>query len=188
MGFGIEADKVVMEFADCGIFAGSHFVQGRILDDISAVAHRILDFLHGMASCARESGLGGGGMQILPDRSIHHAVQQDSRIVTPTTPFGRLDPVDILHIHNRFAIPLIVEGGEVMRRFVPLFVDVGVAAALGTGLGGQKEIGGDQVAGIGLDGSGEERSIGATAFLIHTGRGREWVFHQIVGVGSIVLD
>ena len=46
MGFGIEADKVVMEFADCGIFAGSHFVQGRILDDISAVAHRIFDLLH----------------------------------------------------------------------------------------------------------------------------------------------
>ena len=75
-----------------------------------------------------------------------------------------------------------------MRRFIPLFVDVRVAAACSTGLGGQKEIGGDQVAGIGLDGSGEERSIGATAFLIHTGRGREWVFHQIVRVGSIVLD
>ena len=26
MGFGIEADKVVMEFADGSIFAGSHFV------------------------------------------------------------------------------------------------------------------------------------------------------------------
>ena len=75
-----------------------------------------------------------------------------------------------------------------MRRFVPLFVDVRVASTFGTGLGGQKEIGGDQIAGIGLDGSGEERSIGAAAFLIHTGRRREWVFHKIVRVGSIVLD
>ena len=75
-----------------------------------------------------------------------------------------------------------------MRRFVPLFVDVRVAPALSTGLGGQKEVGGDQVAGIGLDGGGEELSIGAAAFLIHAGRWREWVFHKIVRVGSIVLD
>ena len=82
-------------------------------------------------------------MQIFPDWSIHHAVQQDGGVVTATAPFGRLDPVDILHIHNRFAIPLIVEGGEVMRRFVPLFVDVRMASAFGTGLGGQKEVGGN---------------------------------------------
>ena len=108
--------------------------------------------------------------------------------MTPTAPFGRLDPVDILHIHHRFAIPLVVKGGEVMRRFVPLFVDVRVASTFGTGLGGQKEIGGDQIAGIGLDGGGKERSVGATAFLIHTGRRRERVFYEIVRVGSIVLD
>ena len=59
-----------------------------------------------------------------------------------------------------------------MRRFVPLFVDVRVASTFGTSLGGQKEIGGNQVAGIGLDGGGEEWPIGAAAFLIHTGRRR----------------
>ena len=46
MGFRIETDKVIVEFADCGIFAGCHFVQGWVLDDISAVAHRIFDLLH----------------------------------------------------------------------------------------------------------------------------------------------
>ena len=46
MGFGIEADKVVMEFANGGIFTGSHFMQGWIFDDVSAVAHRIFDPLH----------------------------------------------------------------------------------------------------------------------------------------------
>ena len=56
-----------------------------------------------------------------------------------------------------------------MRRFVPLPVDVRVAAAFSAGLGGQKEVGGDQIAGIGLDRGGKERSIGAAALLIHTG-------------------
>ena len=75
-----------------------------------------------------------------------------------------------------------------MRRFVPLFVDVRVASAFGASLGGEKEIGGDQIAGIGFDGGGEERAIGAAAFLIHTGRRREWVFYKVVWVGAIVLD
>ena len=75
-----------------------------------------------------------------------------------------------------------------MRRFVPLPVDVRVAAAFCAGFGGQKEVGGDQIAGIGLDGGGKERSIGAAALLIHAGWWGERVFHQIVRVGSIVLD
>ena len=46
MGFRVQSNQVIVEFADCGVFARCHFVQWRVLDDISAVAHRILNPLH----------------------------------------------------------------------------------------------------------------------------------------------
>ena len=85
-------------------------------------------------------------------------------------PFGGLNAVHFLHIDNRFAVPLVVEGGEVMRRFVPLLVNIGVASFCGACLRCEEEIGGDEIAGGGFNGRGEKVSCRAAAFLIHTRR------------------
>ena len=136
VGFGVKADEIVMEFADKRAFAGCNLMQRRIFYHVSVIAHRVLDFLDGMACDASQPGLRRRSVQVFSDRSIHHAVQQDSEVMAPAAPLRRLNAVDILHVHYRLAIPLIVKRGKVMRRFVPLFVDVGVAVALGAGARG----------------------------------------------------
>ena len=66
-----------------------------------------------------------------------------------------------------------------VSRFVPLPIDVWVTALGGAGLRCEEEVGWNQRAGLCFDGSREEVSGCATAFLIHT-RGREcWIFNEI---------
>ena len=84
-------------------------------------------------------------------------------------PLGWLNAVNLLHVHYRLAIPLIVEGSEVMRRFVPLVVDVGVTVAFGAGMRSQEKIGGNETAGVGFDRAGEEMPSAASALFMHTG-------------------
>ena len=102
-------------------------------------------------------------------------------------PLGWLNAVDFLHVDNRFAIPLVVEGGEVMCRFVPLLVNIGVASFRGARLRCKKKIGGDEIACRGFNGRGEKMPCCAAAFFIHACRWQRGIFDEVVLVGQIVL-
>jgi hypothetical protein len=49
-------------------------------------------------------------------------------IVTSTAPLRRFRTDHTLHILNRFSVPLIIKGREMMRRGIPLIKDIGMAA------------------------------------------------------------
>ena len=139
-----------------------------------------------MACNASQARLRRGRMQVLSDRFIHHAIQQNGEVMTAAAPFRRLNAVDLLHVHYRLAVPLIVEGGEVMRRLVPLFVDIGMTVALGAGVRCQKKICGDEAAGVGFDGTGEKMTAAASALFVHAGwRGRR-IPDEIIGVWAVM--
>src|SRR4029077_7340033 len=167
MRLGIQADHEIVQAADDGIFAGGEFVEFWIFEDEITLAHGAFHLNDAVAHHATEAGAGFGLVDVLLDRRIHHAAEEESGIVAAGAPFGLFDAVDFLHVLDAFAIPLIVEGREVMHGALPLLVNVGVAAFAGLGI--EEVVGGDVVAVFGLDGAGEEFAVGAVAFLIHGG-------------------
>src|SRR2546426_10333367 len=83
-----------------------------------------------MAGRARQSRLRLGGVDLLLDWPVKAAVEEHCMIVAARAPLRRACAGNVLHVFNRFPIPLVVERGEVMRRRVPLLVNVRVAARL----------------------------------------------------------
>src|ERR1700756_1222138 len=169
MRLRIQANHEIVEAADDGIFAGGEFVEFWIFEDEIALAHGAFHLNDAVAHHAAEAGAGFGLVDVLLDGRVHHAAEEESGIVAACAPFGLFHSVDFLHVLDAFAIPLIVEGREVVHGALPLLVDVRVATL--AGLGFQEIVGGDVVAVFGLHGAGEEFAVGAVALLIHGGRG-----------------
>ena len=100
MRFRVQSNQVIVEFADCGVSLAAISCSGGYLMTyplLPIVSLTLSIEWHAVQASPR---LGGGCVHILPNRSIHHTVQQDCGVVAPTAPFGRLDPIHILHIHN----------------------------------------------------------------------------------------
>jgi ABC-type sugar transport system permease subunit len=60
-------------------------------------------------------------------RRVHHAVEQNGRIMAPSAPLGGFHPDHILHVLNGFAVPLVIERREMVSRGVPLLINVSMA-------------------------------------------------------------
>src|SRR6266568_7851823 len=95
-----------------------------------------------------------GRVQELPYWGIHHTVEQQGHVVTTGAPAARPGTDDILHVFNRFAVPLVIERRKPMRRLRPLSVNVRVA--VGTALRGHEKVGRNLPAGVGKQPGGVE--------------------------------
>src|SRR6266403_5453935 len=169
MRLRVQANHEIVQAANDGIFAGGKFVELRIFENEITLAHGAFHLNDAVAHHATEAGAGFGLVDVLLDGRVHHAAEEQGGIVAAGAPFGLFYAVDFLHVFDAFAIPLIVEGREVVHGALPLLVNVGVAAL--AGLGFQKVVGGDVVAVFGLNGTREEFTAGTVAFLIHGGGG-----------------
>ena len=100
MGFWVEPDEIVVQIPNKRIIAGSDVMKRRVFNHVSAITHGILDAFDRVARRAGESGLCGRRMEVLPNRFVHHAVEEDCWVVTAAAPFRGLDAVDFLHIDD----------------------------------------------------------------------------------------
>src|ERR1700676_3056296 len=164
---GIQTNHEIVQAADDGIFAGGEFVEFWIFEDEIALAHGAFHLDDAVAHHATEAGAGFGLVDVLLDGRVHHAAEEQGGIVAAGAPFGLFHAVDFLHVLDAFAIPLIVEGREVVHGALPLLVNVGMAAL--ASLRFQEVVGGDVLAVLGLNGAGEKFAVGAVAFLVHGG-------------------
>ena len=96
----IEADEVVVQIPNKRIIAGSDVVERWIFNSRIAIAHGIFDAFNRVARGAGESGLCGRCMEVLANRFVHHAVEENRWVVAATAPFRGLDAVDFLHIDD----------------------------------------------------------------------------------------
>ena len=91
-----------------------------------------------MTGGTTESCLRFGRVDLVADWTGKLPVEEHSMVMTPCTPFGRFGPDNILHVFNRFSVPLVIERGEVVDRGVPLVIDVAMTAT--ARFTGQKKI------------------------------------------------
>ncbi len=131
MRFRIELDHEIVQGTHQGILAGRKFVQLWIFEIKVSLPHRALYVGNGVAHHAAESSLRFGRVNDLLDRSIHLSGIENCRVMAPSAPFGRLGADRILHVLDRLAIPLIIERRKMMRRAVPLLVNIFVTALAG---------------------------------------------------------
>src|SRR5262249_33557749 len=104
-------------------------VQRRILDGEVTLPHRALDVDYRVARRAAQSVLRFGSIDLFFYWAIKPPVEEHRVIVTACAPFRRASADYILHVLDRFSVPLIVERPEMMRRRIPLIVDVFVTAS-----------------------------------------------------------
>ena len=165
MRLRIHLHHEVVQRAHHRIFAGGEFMQFRIFENEIALAHGAFHVDDAVAHHATEPGLCRRSIFNLANRRIEHSAEEQRRIVTASTPFGGFHPGDVLHVLNTFAIPLIVEGRKVMRRAVPLFVDVFVAPLASLRL--HEIFRGNVFSVFGLRGTWEKFAGGTVAFTVH---------------------
>ena len=172
----IEIQQAIVQPAQRRALARRQIVQRRVLDDEIALAHRAPHVNDGVARRAREPRLRFGRRNLLPDRPVEPSVEEHGVVVAPGAPFRGARADDVLHVLDRFAVPLIVERREVVHRRFPLVVDVGVAAPAGRAR--REEVGGDDAAAGRVGGRGKERSVGTGAFARHRDRRRRRVLNS----------
>ena len=68
-----------------------------------------------MAGGTSQTGLSLGSLNLLLDGLVEFAVEEDRVIVAAGAPFGRLDTGYVLHVLDRFAIPLVIERGKMVH-------------------------------------------------------------------------
>src|SRR5882757_6484106 len=98
-------------------------------------------------------------------RSIHHAAVEHRRIVASATPLRRLGADRILHVLDRFAIPLIVKRRKMVHRAEPLVIDVFVTTLAGVGL--HEKLAGNLLLSVDLSGARKEGALGPVALGVH---------------------
>src|SRR6266705_2460940 len=140
-------------------------MQLRILQHEVALSHCAFYFGDGVTHHAAKPRLCLGTVDDLLDGYIHHAAIEHRRIVAATAPLRRTRAHHLLHVLNALAVPLIVEGGEVVRGGVPLHVDVLVATL--TRLRLHEELAGNQFAIDRLRRTWKERPIRSIALALH---------------------
>jgi hypothetical protein len=74
-----------------------------------ALSHRALHVGDGVAHHAAKSGLRFGAVHDLFDGSVHQTGIEHRGVVASATPFRGLGADRVLHVLDRFAIPLVVE-------------------------------------------------------------------------------
>ncbi len=162
---GIRHGQKIVEPLQQRVVAGRHVMQRGVFDDQVPVSHAAADPDDGMAGGAGQTGLGFRGVDLFPDGGVESPVEENGVVVAAGAPLGGLGADHILHVFDGLAVPLIVEGGEVVHGGVPLLVDIGMAPL--AGVGGHEEIGGNQVAAGGGGRGGEERTLRSVSFLFH---------------------
>ena len=168
----IDVGQLVVHESEQRVVARREVVERRVLDLEVPLAHRAADLGDRVARGAAEPGLRFRRVDLLLDRPIEPAVEEHRVIVAAGAPLRRRGADDVLHVLDRLAIPLVVERGEVVRRGLPLLVDVGVAPP--AALAGHEEVGRDDAADVGVGRRGEERAVRAAAFLLHARRHHSW--------------
>ena len=174
MRFRIEANDKIVQLADEKIFAGGEFMELRIFQEEIALAHGALHFHDAVAHQAAKAGARFRAVNDLLDGRIEEAAVKQRGIVAAGAPLGGTNAGDILHVLDTLAVPLIVEGREMVHRAVPLLVNVRMAALASVGF--HEVLGGNVATMFSLRGTGEEFSLGAVAFAVHGFRG-----HQRIG-------
>ena len=124
MRFGREVQKGVVRPPQHGVLAGGEVVQRRVLDLEIALPHRAVHARDRMAGGAGQTRLRLRRIDLLLDRTVEATVEEHRMIVAARTPFRGLRADHVLHVLDRLPIPLVVERREVVRRRVPLLVDV----------------------------------------------------------------
>ena len=169
----VQPNHEIVQLANEGIFAGSKFMEFRIFEEKVALAHGALHFHNAVAHQAAEAGARFRAVNNLFDGRIKQTAVKQSRIVAAGAPFGRTHTGDFLHVLDALAIPLIVEGREMVHRAVPLFVDIRMAALASVRF--HEVLRGNVAAMFGLRGAGEEFPLRAVAFRIHGFRRHQWI-------------
>src|SRR5262244_1944397 len=104
-------------------------MQRWVSNEIVAVAHGITDLRDGVTGRTGQPNMGFGRIKELPYWGIHHAIEQQGHVVAAGAPTARPGTDDILHVFNRFAIPLVIERRKSMRRLRPLSVNIRMAVS-----------------------------------------------------------
>ena len=162
---GLQVGEEVIHLLDPWVLARRQFMQWRIFNCETSVAHGAVDVHDRMAGYASQAVLRFRCIDLVFDRLVETAIEEHGMIVASRAPLRALGARYVLHVLDGFAIVLIVERSKVMHRGVPLFVDVLVT--LSAALRIHKEIGWDRAANIGLGGRGPEGRLRSAAFFLH---------------------
>ena len=120
----IQLDGEIVQHPNQRVLAGCELVQLGIFEVEVGLSHRAFYVRDGVAHHAAQSGLSFGSVHELFDRRIHSAGIEHRRIMASAAPFGRLGADRILHVLDRFAIPLVVERRKMVGGTVPLVVNI----------------------------------------------------------------
>ena len=150
------------------------------------LAHRVAYVNDGVTGHASQAVLALRGIFDFANGMFLHLAGKNQRmIVTAATPERRLDSVHVLHVFNRFAIPLVIKGREVMHGALPLVVNVRVASAAGLRI--HEELGVDRLVVRRLGGAREHKIICPAAFLFHAQRRRDGIADRVLGVWEAMM-
>ena len=120
----------------------------------------------GVAGDATQTVLRFGSVDLIFDRLLPAAIEEDRVVMATGTPFRSLcGALDLLHVLDRTPVVLVVKAGEVMDGTVPLLVDVFMAFAAKLGI--HEEVGGDGGVDVGVCRGGPEGALWACAFFLH---------------------
>ena len=180
---GIQSDGEVGESVQIGILAGGKAVEERIFNHVVALAHGAFHLHDGVARHAAQSRLPFRRLLDFADGAVlHHAGKNQGVIVAASAPERRLDAVHVLHVLNRFAIPLVVERRHVVHRTLPLVIDVRMAGLAGFRV--QEELRLDGLAIGGLRGAGKGQAALSPTFVLHAQRSGGGIVDDVRGLGT----
>jgi hypothetical protein len=129
MRTGSKVEECVVGRTKKAIRTGRQIVQRRVLDLESALSHRAVDVRDRMAGGAPQARLRFRALDLVLHRLIETATEQQRVVVTPGTPLRGPSADHVLHVLDRFAVPLVVERRKVVHRRVPLLVNIAMAPA-----------------------------------------------------------
>ena len=125
MRLGIQIGEDFVECLDVLVLVRGDLVQPVVFEQERRVPHGALHMDDGVARYTRQSSPSLRRIDLIFDRLVPSAAEQDGRIVAGRAPLAGLGgALFFLHELNRLAVELIVEAGKVMHRSLPLFVDV----------------------------------------------------------------
>src|SRR5262245_54712890 len=115
MRLRVDEQQVIVGPPQPFVIADCQIVHRRILNCEVALAHRALDVNYRVTGSAAQSVLRFGSVDLFFDWTIEPAVEENGMIVTACAPFRRLSADRVLHVLDRFSVPLIVERSKVMH-------------------------------------------------------------------------